>query len=94
MHKAVFGLALVVFATAAASGVRAQETGDKANGQKLFMADGCYQCHGTTGHGGGGAGPTLTPPLMQAPGADPAPEQYQIGRLRFRRPFPLASAKR
>ena len=31
------------------------------------MADGCFECHGTTGHGGNGAGPTLTPPLIPLP---------------------------
>jgi mono/diheme cytochrome c family protein len=27
----------------------------------MFLADGCYQCHGTTGAGGGIAGPRLAP---------------------------------
>lgn len=26
--------------------------GDLANGKRLFMANGCYQCHGTVGQGG------------------------------------------
>jgi mono/diheme cytochrome c family protein len=42
----------------------AQETkpaGDPVNGKKLFLADGCYQCHGTFGQGGGRAGPKLAP---------------------------------
>ena len=29
------------------------------NGQRLFMKDGCYQCHGTVGQGG--VGPRLAP---------------------------------
>ena len=36
-------------------------TGDVANGKRLFMTVGCYQCHGTTGAGGGFAGPRLAP---------------------------------
>jgi mono/diheme cytochrome c family protein len=36
-------------------------TGDVANGKRLFMTVGCYQCHGTTGAGGGFAGPKLAP---------------------------------
>ena len=26
--------------------------GDVANGKRIFMRDGCYQCHGTVGQGG------------------------------------------
>jgi mono/diheme cytochrome c family protein len=32
--------------------------GDVANGQRIFMRNGCYQCHGTVGQGGL-AGPRL-----------------------------------
>ena len=28
------------------------QTGDAANGKKLFLRDGCYQCHGYGGQGG------------------------------------------
>jgi mono/diheme cytochrome c family protein len=31
--------------------------GDAANGQRVFLADGCYQCHGTVGQGGRYNGP-------------------------------------
>lgn len=41
--------------------VAAEQTGDAANGKRLFMTVGCYQCHGTTGAGGGMAGPRLAP---------------------------------
>ena len=33
---------------------------DASRGQHLFMADGCYECHGTVGQGGA-AGPPLAP---------------------------------
>jgi mono/diheme cytochrome c family protein len=39
----------------------AEPTGDAANGKRLFMTVGCYECHGTTGAGGGPAGPRLAP---------------------------------
>jgi mono/diheme cytochrome c family protein len=35
--------------------------GDAVNGKRIFFADGCYYCHGTTGAGGGNAGPRLAP---------------------------------
>ena len=38
--------------------------GDAANGKQLFMADGCYQCHGTVGQGSRGTGPRLAPNPM------------------------------
>src|ERR1700761_4262822 len=41
--------------------VAAEQTGDAANGKRLFMTVGCYECHGTTGAGGGIAGPRLAP---------------------------------
>jgi mono/diheme cytochrome c family protein len=35
--------------------------GNPLNGKRIFLADGCYYCHGTTGAGGGNAGPRLAP---------------------------------
>ena len=31
------------------------------HGRTLFLADGCYQCHGEQGQGGSNAGPKLAP---------------------------------
>ena len=39
----------------------ADPSGDVANGKRLFMTVGCYECHGTTGASGGPAGPRLAP---------------------------------
>jgi ubiquinol-cytochrome c reductase cytochrome c subunit len=36
-------------------------------GRQLFLADGCYQCHGTRGQGGGAAGPRLAPSPIPFP---------------------------
>ena len=38
-----------------------EQHGDPVEGKRLFLRDGCYQCHGTTGAGGGIAGPKLAP---------------------------------
>lgn len=43
--------------------------GNAENGKKLYMADGCYQCHGREGQGGSSApvgsyGPRLAPPKI------------------------------
>lgn len=42
----------------------ATQAGDAARGQHLFMADGCYECHGTVGQGG--VGPRLAPDPLPA----------------------------
>jgi mono/diheme cytochrome c family protein len=55
-------------------GVAADAGGNATRGQQLYLATGCYQCHGT--RGAGGAGPRL------APGAIPI-EAY---KLQLRRP--------
>jgi mono/diheme cytochrome c family protein len=41
--------------------VSAQEApnGDASRGARLFRADGCWECHGTGGQGGGAAGPRI-----------------------------------
>jgi ubiquinol-cytochrome c reductase cytochrome c subunit len=41
--------------------------GDAANGERVYRADGCYQCHGTVGQGSRPTGPHLAPqPLPYA----------------------------
>jgi len=47
-------------------GMAQQPAGDAARGQHLFMADGCYECHGTVGQGG--AAPRLAPDPLPAEG--------------------------
>jgi mono/diheme cytochrome c family protein len=53
------GLAVVSLAALADESPGA--TGDPGNGKRVFFADGCVYCHGTTGAGGGIAGPRLAP---------------------------------
>jgi len=50
---------LLSFLSVAATAGEAPD--DPVEGKRLFLADGCYQCHGTTGAGGGMAGPRLAP---------------------------------
>lgn len=55
---------LSVVAGAAAQSPAAETPAGGRNpldGKRIFLADGCYYCHGTTGAGGGPAGPRLAP---------------------------------
>jgi mono/diheme cytochrome c family protein len=49
---------LVVIPLLAVVALAQTKPGDSANGKRLFMRNGCYQCHGTVGQGGL-AGPRL-----------------------------------
>jgi ubiquinol-cytochrome c reductase cytochrome c subunit len=52
---------------ATALGQAAGPPGDAANGKRVYMADGCYQCHGTVGQGSRPTGPHIAPnPLPYA----------------------------
>jgi ubiquinol-cytochrome c reductase cytochrome c subunit len=48
--------------------------GDAANGKRVYMADGCYQCHGTVGQGSRPTGPHLAP--------NPLPYEVFAGQVR------------
>jgi mono/diheme cytochrome c family protein len=52
-------MAAGVCAVAAGSVVRAQDapSGDAAEGKRLYLADGCFTCHGRSGQGGAMNGP-------------------------------------
>jgi mono/diheme cytochrome c family protein len=50
---------MIILASFFAAAAFAQtKPGDAENGKRLFMKNGCYQCHGTVGQGGR-AGPRL-----------------------------------
>ena len=57
------GLVIVLSVAAASAGMgssaRAQSPapGDAANGQRIYLADGCFECHGRAGQGGAFLGP-------------------------------------
>ena len=61
--KLVLSLALTGLAAAAVAGAAyaqdAAPKGDVAHGKKIYVADGCWQCHGYQGQGG--SGPKLAP---------------------------------
>ncbi|MDB6012121.1 MAG: hypothetical protein JWL65_4371 [Gammaproteobacteria bacterium] len=57
----VLCLASMVLALASMTGFAAEPRDAAVEGKRLFLAYGCYQCHGTTGAGGGMAGPKLAP---------------------------------
>ena len=42
----------------------AAQDGNVANGKRLYMKDGCYECHGYAGQGGAGA--RLAPHVLSA----------------------------
>jgi mono/diheme cytochrome c family protein len=53
-------IAAAVLCVGAFTVVRAQDTpppGDAANGKRIFLADGCFTCHGRSGQGGAYNGP-------------------------------------
>ena len=64
----------VLLAQAASALAQSAPAGDAANGKRLYMADGCYQCHGTVGQGSRPTGPHLAP--------NPVPYEGFVAQLR------------
>lgn len=56
LAAAALAAALVGLATSA-SGQEKAPPGDGANGKRVYLADGCFQCHGRVGQGGQYYGP-------------------------------------
>ena len=65
MHASLIWLAACNIALLSGAGMAQQPAGDAVRGQLLFMADGCYECHGTVGQGSV-AGPRLAPDPLPA----------------------------
>jgi ubiquinol-cytochrome c reductase cytochrome c subunit len=57
-------LAACVAGSSCAFGQAANRVGDAANGKRVYMAVGCYQCHGTVGQGSRPTGPHIAPNPM------------------------------
>jgi mono/diheme cytochrome c family protein len=52
----------------------ASPAGNAENGKRLFMKDGCYQCHGREGQGSNMSGPRIAP--------NPPPLEVILGYVR------------
>lgn len=64
MRKLLSRLSLLLTLVLIAVPLMAQQSapnGNAVEGKRVFLADGCYECHGTAGAGGGSAGPRLAP---------------------------------
>ena len=64
--RSVCGAACVLLLTLAGAWADDAPAGDAGHGQHLFLADGCYQCHGRVGQGGlmTGSAPVLAQTKM------------------------------
>ena len=58
---------LILLPLLAVTAIAQTKPGDAANGKRIFMRNGCYQCHGTVGQGGL-AGPRLAQTKLTAAG--------------------------
>jgi mono/diheme cytochrome c family protein len=58
-HLAVTAFAAAALSLGASSLLQAQDAppGDAANGKRVYLADGCFTCHGRSGQGGAFNGP-------------------------------------
>jgi len=56
-------LAMTLFTAIASAQLK---PGDAENGHKIFLRNGCYQCHGTVGQGGSGGARLAQTKLTQA----------------------------
>jgi len=61
LPQASMVLSATVLALLSMAAFAAEPREDAVEGKRLFLGYGCYQCHGTTGAGGGIAGPKLAP---------------------------------
>ena len=81
--------AVAMFSAAVSMAARAQDAppGDAANGKRMYLADGCFTCHGRVGQGGAYNGPAPDPgadrtAIRRLQGTDPQSGQRYAGLLR------------
>jgi mono/diheme cytochrome c family protein len=65
-ESTIMKIFLALFLLLAATAIAQTKAGDSANGKRLFLRNGCYQCHGTVGQGGM-AGPRLAQTKLALP---------------------------
>ena len=70
----VIGAGAATLVWAPANAQNSAPAGNAAHGKHLFAIDGCYECHGYQGQGGGFDGPKLAP--------DPLPYAFILHQLR------------
>jgi mono/diheme cytochrome c family protein len=95
MLATLASLALVAGALAQSSGTQSSapgSAGNSANGKRVYLADGCFYCHGTTGAGGGIAGPRLAPNPLPLEGVK-AKVRTASGRMPVYSPAVLKDAE-
>ncbi|HVZ28340.1 MAG TPA: c-type cytochrome [Rhizomicrobium sp.] len=65
----VLAIASLFLGVASTAWAQDAPKGDAGNGRKVYLADGCYQCHGRVGQGGSmnGAAPILAQTRMSFP---------------------------
>jgi mono/diheme cytochrome c family protein len=63
-RRSFVALAAVVTIFGSGHTLAADKPANIARGKQLYIATGCYQCHGTRGEGGGNAGPRVAPGPM------------------------------
>jgi len=61
MHKLLLPILLTLMTSGAAALAQSPPPGDAVNGKRVYVADGCYQCHGYVGQGSRPTGPHLAP---------------------------------
>jgi mono/diheme cytochrome c family protein len=68
-HSALAALAAAVLGLTLSVAARAQDAppGDVANGKRLYLANGCFTCHGRAGQGGAYNGPAPALAKTQMP---------------------------
>ena len=59
MRGVLLGAAMLAAMGGAAVAQEKAPAGDAAQGKATFMADGCWQCHGTVGQGSRASGPRI-----------------------------------
>jgi len=64
MRSLALALAVSLVTAGAALAQEAAPQGSVENGKKLFVTDGCYQCHGYAGQGAPGYAPRIAPKVL------------------------------
>jgi mono/diheme cytochrome c family protein len=64
---ALIAVAAVLPAIELTAHAQSAASGDAANGQRIYLADGCFECHGRAGQGGAFLGPVPSIARVEMP---------------------------